>query len=260
MPAELINRAADNWLPLLAIADAAAGDWPRRARAAAKAARMAIGDNEDWFELLLADIRNAFGDSEDMASADLVEALVAIEGHPWAEMGKNRKPLTTHGLAHRLRPLGIATRKIGPGTTRINGYVRADFEEAFGRYLPPEGDSDSDSRTPCDEIRTSEIFDSDSTPPVSPSRKCEKPNNDGLESESPSRKGGNGDARTSRASEPCAARSPQSASDPPELCAFCNRPGGNLVATDDGQTHRLHRDCEEPWMENRMAQEGIWRA
>jgi hypothetical protein len=96
MPAELINRAADNWLPLLAIADAAAGDWPRRARAAAKAARMAIGDNEDWFELLLADIRNAFGDSEDMASADLVEALVAIEGlhgRRWART-ESRSPRT----------------------------------------------------------------------------------------------------------------------------------------------------------------------
>src|SRR5262245_37397031 len=34
-----------------------------------------------------------------MPSADLVDALLAIEGHPWKEMGKSRKPLTQNGLA-----------------------------------------------------------------------------------------------------------------------------------------------------------------
>ena len=36
MPAGIFNRAADNWRPLLAIADAAGGEWPRRARRAAE--------------------------------------------------------------------------------------------------------------------------------------------------------------------------------------------------------------------------------
>ncbi|MET0195282.1 MAG: DUF3631 domain-containing protein, partial [Hyphomicrobiaceae bacterium] len=34
-PPQLNDRAADAWSPLLAIADAAGGDWPRRARHAA---------------------------------------------------------------------------------------------------------------------------------------------------------------------------------------------------------------------------------
>jgi hypothetical protein len=34
MPADVINRLADNWTPLLAIADVASGAWPERARAA----------------------------------------------------------------------------------------------------------------------------------------------------------------------------------------------------------------------------------
>ena len=34
MPDGIFNRAADNWRPLLAIADAAGGDWPARARLA----------------------------------------------------------------------------------------------------------------------------------------------------------------------------------------------------------------------------------
>jgi putative DNA primase/helicase len=255
MPHGIFNRVADNWFALLAIADVAGRGWPQRARKAAEAARIAASGDEDWLELLLADVRDAFGQEAEMASTDLVETLVAIEGRPWAEMGKNRKPLTKHGLAYRLRPLGIITKKIGPGKTRINGYVRADFEEAFARYLPPEGDSDSDGRTERDEIRTSDDSDSDGAEPSRPSRKCEKSNNDGLPSECPSRKGGNGDARAVAASEPCAAHNPESASDPTELCAYCGRPGGNLVATGDGPTHRLHRECEDPWLENRMAQE-----
>src|SRR5262245_19841046 len=32
MPANIINREADNWRPLLAIADVASGEWPERAR------------------------------------------------------------------------------------------------------------------------------------------------------------------------------------------------------------------------------------
>ena len=39
----------------------------------------------------------------EIPSADLVKALVAIEGRSWAEMGKARKPMTQNMLA-RIRP------------------------------------------------------------------------------------------------------------------------------------------------------------
>src|SRR5206468_5707634 len=42
---ELNDRAADNWEPLLAIADLAGGDWPARARRAALA--LSIAPDED---------------------------------------------------------------------------------------------------------------------------------------------------------------------------------------------------------------------
>jgi uncharacterized protein DUF3631 len=83
----------------------------------------------------------------EMPSADLVKALVELEGHPWAELGKSRKPLTQNRMARMLKPLGVATKKIGPGKTRVNGYVHADFEEAFGRYLGSEGVLQPDNRT-----------------------------------------------------------------------------------------------------------------
>ena len=85
IPDALNDRAADNWRPLLAIADLAGGDWPRRAR---DAAHLLSGEQDDSAVNveLLADIRTAFGDDRDeMKSADLVAALVADPERPWAE-------------------------------------------------------------------------------------------------------------------------------------------------------------------------------
>jgi hypothetical protein len=65
-------------------------------------------------------------------------ALVAIEGRPWAEMGKSGKPLTQNRLARTLKPLAIAPDHIDP-KTRVRGYKLSQFEEAFSRYLPSEG-------------------------------------------------------------------------------------------------------------------------
>jgi Protein of unknown function (DUF3631) len=192
MPEGIVNRAADNWRPLLAIADVAGGQWPERGRKAAEASRNAEGDDGSRLEILLGDIRDVFADKAEMPSADLVKALVELEGHPWAELGKSHKPLTQNRLARMLKPLRIATKKIGPGKTRINGYVRADFEDVFGRYLGSDGVSQPDNRTECDEIRTSEILQSDSPEQASPVVKCEKPNNDGLPSGSPVVKRGTG--------------------------------------------------------------------
>jgi putative DNA primase/helicase len=59
VPAELHDRAADNWRPLFAIADRAGGDWPKRARAAALALS-GVDEPNSVSTLILADIRAAF--------------------------------------------------------------------------------------------------------------------------------------------------------------------------------------------------------
>ena len=73
-----------------------------------------------------------------MPSADLVKDLIALEGRPWAEMGRARKALNQNRLARMLKPLGIAPDHIDP-ETRVRGYKLSQFEEAFSRYLPSEG-------------------------------------------------------------------------------------------------------------------------
>jgi hypothetical protein len=58
----LINRTADNWRPLFAIADVIGSDWPERARKAA--AVLAPRETQSTGTLLLADIRVAFDDKK----------------------------------------------------------------------------------------------------------------------------------------------------------------------------------------------------
>jgi putative DNA primase/helicase len=70
----MFNRAADNWRPLLAIADAAGGAWPEKARKAAVALAGGEIDEVSRTELLLSDIRNIFDDLDvdEIGSAELI--------------------------------------------------------------------------------------------------------------------------------------------------------------------------------------------
>ena len=141
MPADVFNREADNWGPLLQIADVAGGHWPERARKAAALSREAADDDDSRLVVLLGDVRDIFaGLAEDrIASADLAKALAEIEGRPWAEYGKTGKPLTQNQLARLLKPLAIAPDRIWIGEERVRGYLAYWFAEAFSRYLPSEG-------------------------------------------------------------------------------------------------------------------------
>jgi hypothetical protein len=103
----------------------------------AGASHNAEGDDASRLELLLGDIRTISEGKVQMPSVDLVKDLVALEGRPWAEMGKAGKPLTQKRLARMLRPLGITPENIHVGDKVPKGYVFAHFEEAFTRYLPP---------------------------------------------------------------------------------------------------------------------------
>ena len=63
MPPTITDRDADNWRPLLAIADAAGGEWPARARAVAEAMTdKAEGDDQSLKTMLLEDVKSVFTD------------------------------------------------------------------------------------------------------------------------------------------------------------------------------------------------------
>jgi hypothetical protein len=243
MPAGIINREADNWRPLLAIAEVADGEWPKRAREAAEAAHAAAGGDEaSRLELLLGDIRDAFAakgtkardmlgaEKIEIASADLVEALKAIEGRPWADgMGRNHdKPLTQNMLARMLKKLKppVIPEKIGPEKERVSGYLRERFQEAFERYLPLEGASQPDTRTQAHEIRTSDIFKPDTADDGCPVANMQETQQ----------------RRASVRMSSCEGRSkdetPIADDEPPPLipCAHCGGTHGDIYQTND-----LHR-------------------
>lgn len=134
LPTEVDDRAADVWEPLLAVADAAAGDWPTAARAACIA--LSTGQDETLSPglRLLADIRAVWPD--DMAripTAALLDLLHHLEDGPWGETG-GRQALTGKRLSQLLKPYGVT-----PGRDDTwRGYYLDDFVDPWRRYLPPE--------------------------------------------------------------------------------------------------------------------------
>jgi putative DNA primase/helicase len=140
VPPELHDRAADNWRPLLAIADAAGGDWPARARQAAQEISGPAPAEEDEAvgTLLLGDLRTIFEEAREAAlfTQLILYNLSERDDRPWAEW-KADKPLTGVQLARLLRPFGIRPRQIRIGKESKKGYERAWFDDAFARYLPP---------------------------------------------------------------------------------------------------------------------------
>jgi Protein of unknown function (DUF3631) len=155
----LINRVADNWRPLFAIADVIGADWPERAREAA--AMLAPRQSESSGPMILADIKATFDDKAGnrLSSVEICAALAAMEGRPWAEW-KAGKPLTPNQLARLLKPFGVIPDSVRIGDRTPKGYRRHQFDEPWRRYLAAEGTNETQHRNNADEIGTSFSFQS----------------------------------------------------------------------------------------------------
>jgi uncharacterized protein DUF3631 len=151
LPKDLKARVADNWRPLIAIADSFGPYWSKAAREAAVAFANTYHD-EDAAVILLSDIRDIFNRTaaDRMASVDLIAALLDIEESGWAEYRGARddqapRKLTQGEMARLLRPFGIRPRSIWPmrkrhkGMSSRKGYYRLQFETAWQSYCSPGG-------------------------------------------------------------------------------------------------------------------------
>jgi putative DNA primase/helicase len=136
VPESLNDRAADNWRPLLAIADRVGGQWPNLGREAALALSGDEATDETEGVQLLADIRATFEDKKSarLMSADLTAMLAAMEGRPWGEW-RGGKPLSPHGLARLLKPFGVIPTTMRFGERTAKGYEVSQFRECFEAYL-----------------------------------------------------------------------------------------------------------------------------
>jgi hypothetical protein len=152
-PPEVADRDADVWEALLAVADAAGGEWPQRARVAAVAlVADAKRSTPSLGVRLLGDLREVFGNHDRLSTEELLKALHAIEEAPWGDM--KGKSLDSRGLALRLKPYGVSSKNLRQDGGRIvKGYERGDLLDAWNRYLSlsPIGSATSaTSATACE--------------------------------------------------------------------------------------------------------------
>jgi hypothetical protein len=227
----LINRTADNWRPLFAIADLIGDDWPVRIREAA--AVLAPRDSESTGPMLLADIKEVFDEkgTDRLASADMCEALTAMEGRPWAEWkaskGASPKPLTPNQLARLLKAFGVKPDNVRTGKRVPKGYYRHQFEEPWQRYLAAQDVNEPLHRYNVDKMGTSSTFQSATSDADVAVQKCEKSNIGGR----------------------CSGVADQSRDRAEGLrCDHCDAPdaeGEPLLEVYDGErdVHHLHRRC-----------------
>ena len=137
IPDELANRPADNWRPLIAIADRAGGEWPHKAREAALALSGFIS-KQDPGVLLLQDTRRVFmnngGEPFEYLGAEVLRThLVELPESPWAEWRNGEKPISSRGIATLLEEFDIASHK----ERDMRRYYRNDFERVWDSYLTP---------------------------------------------------------------------------------------------------------------------------
>ncbi|MFD5564984.1 DUF3631 domain-containing protein [Kitasatospora griseola] len=154
MPEGVSDRPADVWEPLLAVADAAGGHWPARARAACvqlvNAAR--ANDKGSVGIRLLTDLRDIFAGAERMLSADLLSKLAELDDAPWADL--DGKPITARALARMLGdyvtadgdPIKPRNIKTGPKSS-AKGYYASDLADAWLRYCPSPSQEAATSAT-----------------------------------------------------------------------------------------------------------------
>ncbi|WP_223767509.1 DUF3631 domain-containing protein [Streptomyces huiliensis] len=154
MPEGVTDRPADVWEPLLAIADAAGGTWPERARAACLDLVSVGSDDKGSVGIrLLTDLRDHVFD-ESGAGADklpttlILQHLNSLEEAPWGDFGG--RPLDSRGLAALLKEYvtadgsPIKSRSLKTPTGAVaRGYHAADLTDAWARYCPPRSDDDA---------------------------------------------------------------------------------------------------------------------
>ena len=163
-PSGFHDRARDCWAPLITIGEQVGGDWAGsdgRVWRACETITATTKDDTDIGEMLLEDIRKVFHQANDRpylptgsnekdlfynkVVPGILPTLIAMEGRPWQEYTRDRRPLTPSGLAKRLKPFDIAPTTIRINETTAKGYKLEDFVPVWERYeiAKPEEPPDS---------------------------------------------------------------------------------------------------------------------
>jgi Protein of unknown function (DUF3631)/Domain of unknown function (DUF3854) len=146
MPDGIVDRAADTWSSLLAVADVAGGSWPELARHAAVAIDRAhqVDDDQSLGIRLLRDVYDTWPAGQPYRfSSEVTSTLLEVDEAPWTSMSGGRG-LNANKLAGLLRDFGIRSKKVRIGVTVKQGYERDHFLAVWRRY----GVADDEQQAP----------------------------------------------------------------------------------------------------------------
>jgi hypothetical protein len=158
----LINRAGDNWEPLLMMARLVEGTWPECTIVASQSYGDETAVKSDP-HLLLRDIRNIFHTRkvESIAVGVLLADLLRQPESPWQRFDKGHelnvnilgRLLAEDGIVSKPRHLTKGQQQNFPNSEKrasVRVYERADFEELFSRFLTGEPENvEVSSPDPC---------------------------------------------------------------------------------------------------------------
>jgi hypothetical protein len=140
--------------PLLGLAETIGGDWPQRACTALLEVFREEQDRNPSAVQLLSDVRDAFAhhnNSERIFTAELLEYLHSLDHRTWYEWSKGQ-PMNAHALSALLRKsFNIYPRSQRRGKQKLRGYQKADFADAWERYLPDQNLENSKGNTEAEE-------------------------------------------------------------------------------------------------------------
>ena len=135
LPEGVIDRRAEAWEPLIAVADAAGGDWPKRARVAAVADVAAYRERAPSLGIrLLIDLRGVFGERDSLSTEEILNSLNLMEESPWGDLGG--RLLDSRSLARRLKKYGVKPKNVRGDSGVLKGYAKADLWDVWERYIP----------------------------------------------------------------------------------------------------------------------------
>ena len=157
----LMNRDADNWKPLLRIADIIGGHVPELARAACYHFVVEGKSQDSRAVQLISDIYEMFagrGDEWDRLQSEIiVRCLLDMEERPYKEWTKQGKSITKNTMASALKRHHISSDTIHfPVIDKsLKGYWRGPIQDAYERYVDG-GKKDARPPTPDQAVRTKE--------------------------------------------------------------------------------------------------------
>jgi len=136
MPVGVEDRPADVWEPLLAVADAAGGVWPERARSACvELVQVAASGEASLGVRLLGELREVFGEADALFTETILDRLHKLDEAPWADL--RGKPLDGRRLARMLAQYEVRSTTVKVDGKALKGYRREHLHDAWTRYLAP---------------------------------------------------------------------------------------------------------------------------